>query len=228
MEKGARCREEKTMYKPLEKARKDPDSMKGRVLAAARKLFGAYGYHGATTRMIAKEVGIDISTLYYHWGEKKDLFEAVIVDVKDSWRAMVQDLGARTMGKPLYERYAIAIDSLCDFLIMHPEVPNLILFQHFGKTKQEFDEDLRSPVTLNEVASAMGFALEDREFSNKVKAGILAVWFSIFSFVAGKKDIKAIFEMDDAQYAQMIKDTMKRILIPDFGRKKKTARAMEK
>jgi len=216
------------MYKPLEKARKDPDSMKGRVLAAARKLFGAYGYHGATTRMIAKEVGIDISTLYYHWGEKKDLFEAVIVDVKDSWRAMVQDLGARTMGKPLYERYAIAIDSLCDFLIMHPEVPNLILFQHFGKTKQEFDEDLRSPVTLNEVASAMGFALEDREFSNKVKAGILAVWFSIFSFVAGKKDIKAIFEMDDAQYAQMIKDTMKRILIPDFGRKKKTARAMEK
>jgi TetR/AcrR family transcriptional regulator, regulator of cefoperazone and chloramphenicol sensitivity len=214
------------MYKPLEKARKDPESMKGRVLAAARKLFGEYGYHGTTTRMIAKEVGIDISTLYYHWGEKKDLFESVIVDVKDSWRLMIKDLETQTKDKPLYERYAVAIDYLCDFLISHPEVPNLILFQHFGKTKQEFDDQLRSPVTLNEVASAMGFTLEDKEFSNKVKAGILAVWFSIFSFVAGKKDIRPIFEMDEAQYAQMIKDTMKRILIPNFGRKGKPPGAL--
>jgi AcrR family transcriptional regulator len=29
--------------------------------------------------MIAQEVGIDISTLHYHWGEKKDLYEAVIL-----------------------------------------------------------------------------------------------------------------------------------------------------
>jgi AcrR family transcriptional regulator len=36
----------------------------------ARKIFGEYGFHGTTTRMIAQEVGIDISTLHYHWGEK--------------------------------------------------------------------------------------------------------------------------------------------------------------
>ncbi|MBW1801886.1 MAG: helix-turn-helix transcriptional regulator, partial [Deltaproteobacteria bacterium] len=36
--------------------------MKGRILSAARRIFGEYGFHGATTRMIAQEVGIDIST----------------------------------------------------------------------------------------------------------------------------------------------------------------------
>ena len=70
--------------------------MKARVLAAARKLFGQYGYHGTTTRMIAKEVGIDISTLYYHWGEKKDLFESVVVDVIDDYRAMIKNLETKT------------------------------------------------------------------------------------------------------------------------------------
>ena len=80
------------MYKPLEKARKYPDSIKAKVLSAARKLFGEYGFHGTTTRMIAKEVGIDISTIYYHWGEKKDLFESVILDVQENYRSMLNEL----------------------------------------------------------------------------------------------------------------------------------------
>ena len=209
------------MYKQLEKARKDPGSMKAKVLKAARKLFGQYGYHGTTTRMIAKEVGIDISTLYYHWGEKKDLFESVIMDVIDDYRGVVKNLEEKTTGKPLYDRYELAIDVLCDFLLSHPEVPNLMLFQMFSKTKQEFDANLRSAVTLNDVAHAMGFQLEDKASSDKVKAGILAVWFSIFSFVAGEKDIRPLFEMNRDEYSRLIKDTIKRLLIPTFGRKPK-------
>ncbi len=211
------------MYKPLEKARKDPDSMKARVLSAARNLFGQYGYHGTTTRMIAKEVGIDISTLYYHWGEKKDLFESVLVDVIDDYRAMIKELEARTKGKPLYDRYEVAIDHICDFLISRPEVPNLMLFQMFSKTKQKFDNDLRSPVTLNEVAEAMGFPLGDKESSNKVKAGMLATWFSVFSFIAGEKEVRPIFDIDHDEYGRLVRDTMKRILIPNYDRKSRQA-----
>ena len=71
------------MATPLEKARKAHDSMKARILRAARRIFGEYGFHGTTTRMIAQEVGIDISTLYYHWGEKGDLYEAVVLDINE-------------------------------------------------------------------------------------------------------------------------------------------------
>ena len=63
----------KAMETALEKARKDPESMKARILNVARRIFGEYGFHGTTTRMIAQEVGIDISTLHYHWGGKEDL-----------------------------------------------------------------------------------------------------------------------------------------------------------
>jgi len=74
------------MATPLEKARKDPGSMKAKILKVARRVFGEYGFHGTTTRMIAQEVGIDISTLHYHWGDKADLYEAVILDISENLR----------------------------------------------------------------------------------------------------------------------------------------------
>jgi TetR/AcrR family transcriptional regulator, regulator of cefoperazone and chloramphenicol sensitivity len=207
------------MTNALEKAKKDPDSMKAKVLSAARKLFGEYGYHGTTTRMIAKEVGIDVSTLYYHWGEKKDLFESVIIDLQNDYRTIVKEIEGEARDKPLYDRYAVAIDRMCDFLSSHPEGPNLRLFLLFGKTKQKFETEMISPSPLEEMAQAMGFRMEDREFSNKVKAGVLAVWFSVFSFFAGEHQIRPLFNMEPEEYLKMVKETMKRILIPGYGSK---------
>ena len=209
------------MSKPLEKARKDPDSIKAKVLLAARKLFGEYGYHGTTTRMIAKEVGIDISTLYYHWGEKKDLYEAVILDVRTDFMKTITDIEEKAKDKPLNERYDIAIDSICEFLDSNPEGPNIMLFHLFSKLKLSLDPDLGSSKPLEEVGVVMGFDMNDQEFSRKVKAGMLAGWFSLFSFFAGEDYIRPILEMDHDDYKILVKDTMKRILVPGNYRREK-------
>ena len=96
------------MSTPLEKARKDPESMKARILTIARRIFGEYGFHGTTTRMIAQKVGIDISTLHYHWGGKKDLYESVVVDInKDLGQELIEAEKA-IHGLPLAERLAIS------------------------------------------------------------------------------------------------------------------------
>ena len=89
------------MRTPLEKAHRDPESMKAKILTAARRIFGEYGFHGTTTRMIAKEVGIDISTLHYHWGEKKDLYEAVILDVNRDLGQQLGEVEKIVHGRPL-------------------------------------------------------------------------------------------------------------------------------
>ena len=86
------------MASPLEKARKDPESMKARILKSARRRFGEYGYHGTTTRMIAQDVGIDISTLHYHWGEKADLYESVVLDIHDDLREKLVEVEKRLRG----------------------------------------------------------------------------------------------------------------------------------
>jgi len=116
----------------LERARRDPHSMKAKILDSARKIFGKYGYNDTTTRMIAKDVGIDISTLYYHWGEKQDLYEAVLADVGDEIQEKLNEIERNVSGQSLTRRLETALDMMCDYLFSHSEVPNLILFGYFN------------------------------------------------------------------------------------------------
>nr|NIR15682.1 TetR/AcrR family transcriptional regulator [Desulfobacterales bacterium] len=111
--------------------------MKAKILKVARRVFGEYGFHGTTTRMIAQEVGIDISTLHYHWGDKADLYEAVILDISENLRQQLTEVEKVIHGLPLEERMNIAIDMMTDYLFEYPEISNLILFRYFRKTRNE-------------------------------------------------------------------------------------------
>ena len=73
----------------LEKARSQPDGHSAAILAAARKVFAQRGYHGASTRAIASEVGLDVSTLYYHWGSKRELFDGVLMDLQERFSQLL-------------------------------------------------------------------------------------------------------------------------------------------
>jgi AcrR family transcriptional regulator len=48
------------------------------ILDAAKPVFGALGYHLATTREIASAAGVSEALLYQHFPGKRQLFEAVI------------------------------------------------------------------------------------------------------------------------------------------------------
>jgi AcrR family transcriptional regulator len=48
------------------------------ILEAAKPVFGASGYHAATTREIAAAAGVSEALLYQHFPGKRQLFEAVI------------------------------------------------------------------------------------------------------------------------------------------------------
>ena len=48
-----------------------------RILDEAERLFAELGYNGVSIRMIAGAARANISSVYYHFGSKKDLLEAV-------------------------------------------------------------------------------------------------------------------------------------------------------
>jgi AcrR family transcriptional regulator len=154
------------MATPLEKAHKDPESMKARILAAACRIFGEYGFHGTTTRMIAQEVGIDISTLHYHWGEKKDLYEAVILDINKDLGQKLIDVEKIIHGLPLGERMAIAIDTMTDYFFARPEISNIMLFRYIAKTRDNVD--LRVPEFTADIARSMGLTRKSFNFGDSI------------------------------------------------------------
>lgn len=205
------------MVTPLEKARKDPDSMKGKILKAARRVFGEYGFHGTTTRMIAREVGVDISTLYYHWGEKGDLYGAVILDITDDLRVKLEEVEKVIHGKPLETRMDIAIDMMTDHLVERPEISNLILFRYFGKTRNQNGFDFDVPEFISDIALSMNLCRDKENVSAGVRMQVLAIMNSIHNFISGENFFRPMLALERDEYIQMVKETLKFILIPAFS-----------
>jgi len=204
------------MSTPLEKARRDPESMKARILDVARRIFGEYGFHGTTTRMIAQEVGIDISTLHYHWGGKKDLYEAVVVDINKDLGQKLIETEQMIHGRPLAERLDVSIDRMTDYLFDHPEVSNLILFRYFGKTRYEGNLDFSVPEFTADIARSMGLARDRKNVPPETVMKVLAVMNSIHNFISGENFFRPMVKVERERYIALVKETLKFIHIPAF------------
>ena len=204
------------MRTALEKARKDPESMKARILAAARDVFGEYGFHGTTTRMIAKKVGIDISTLHYHWGDKKDLYEAVILDMnRDLGRELIE-VEKNIHGCPLGERIKISINMMTDYLFAHPEISNLVLHRYFSKTRHEMIIDVKVPEFTGDIARSMGLTKDAKKTPPRGMLEVLTVMNGIHNFVSGENFFRPMVKLDRKEYIEMVKETLQFVLIPGF------------
>ncbi len=197
------------MASSLEKAKQNPDSMKAKILTAARKIFGEYGFHGTTTRMIAKAVNIDISTLYYHWGEKGDLYEAVIMDVSDGLRQKLIDVEKIVKGRPLRERIEIAVDEMADYLFEHPEISNLTLFRYFTKTRHGSILDFKVPEYINDIAYSMGLAEDRKNVPADATMKVLSIMNAIHNFVSGENFFRPMMKMEREEYIKEAKETLK-------------------
>jgi len=197
------------MASSLEKAKQNPDSMKAKILTAARKIFGEYGFHGTTTRMIAKAVEIDISTLYYHWGEKGDLYEAVIMDINDGLRQKLIEVEKIIKGRPLSERLKISIDEMADYLFAHPEISNLTLFRYFTKTRYGSAIDFKVPEFISDIAYSMGLSKDRKNVPDDARMKVLYIMNAIHNFVSGENFFRPMMELDRKSYIKLSKETLK-------------------
>ncbi len=204
------------MPTPLEKARKDPGSMKARILDAARDLFAEYGFHGVTTRMIAKEVEIDISTLHYHWGDKENLYEAVIEDLNDSIDQKLKEIEKIVRGKSLSYRLEVAIDVMCDYLFSMPAQAKLVMSSQFLKTRSPGVAEDRMVDQVSNIALAMGLVTDKKDVPAAANARVVAVSTAIYIFTAGEESIRKLLKVGHNNYMDVVKETLKFILIPAF------------
>ncbi len=204
------------MASPLEKARKDPESVKAKILLAARRIFGVYGFHGTTIRMVAQELGMDISTLHYHWGDKRDLYEAVVLDINHDLGQNLINVEKMIHGLALPDRLAISIDYMTEYLFAHPEISNLIIFRYFGKTREEAGIDFKVPEFTYDIARSMGLVKNKKNVSSHVMLMVLALMNSMHCFISGEDFFRPIVALNRKEYIAEAKKALKFIHIPAF------------
>src|SRR5438477_13030143 len=107
----------------LDKAREDPSGTPARILDAAEDVFAEQGYGAASTREMARRAGVPFGALHYHWGSKRQLWEAVFKRLGERTRdTLMRNLvPGRTPGEPLDN----LTDAFFAMLIAHPNTTRL-------------------------------------------------------------------------------------------------------
>lgn len=144
-----------------------PEDTKARILAAAAEEFASIGYAGARVDEIAKRAGINKAMLYYHVGDKQQLYATVLIDTVD--RVPVALRNAIDQAHSPSEKLQCLLDTLAQLGTSNP---------HFV------------PIMLREIASG-GATLPDEMLARM--AGI----FRVVAEVLGEGTRKKTFRKTD-------------------------------
>ena len=68
---------------------------RARLIAAARRAFGEKGYAEASMDDLTAQAGLTRGALYHHFGDKKGLLEAVILQIDSEMAARLEAISAR-------------------------------------------------------------------------------------------------------------------------------------
>jgi AcrR family transcriptional regulator len=107
----------------LLKTIEDPRGTAAKILDAAEHAFAEHGYAGTSTRAIARRAGVPFGALHYHWGSKKQLWEAVFRRLAERTRdTIIRNFEpGRTLGEVLDH----LVDAFLDFFTAHRTVVRL-------------------------------------------------------------------------------------------------------
>jgi AcrR family transcriptional regulator len=95
---------------------------RGGLVRAARELFAARGYNSTSIGALAAAAGVTRGALYHHFVDKRELFEAVVLDVQDEVVAATRRSASGRRGDPL----ASAIDRFL-VAVSDPQVQQILL-----------------------------------------------------------------------------------------------------
>jgi AcrR family transcriptional regulator len=104
-----------------------------RILDAATRLFAERGYDGVSTRLLGKAVGLNIATVNYHVGGKRELFDAVMRRLREEEEQRIGGYLQRFDPEAVSDAVASTafidglIDALIDMMAEEPARPRLYL-----------------------------------------------------------------------------------------------------
>jgi AcrR family transcriptional regulator len=115
------------------KWQRDPEGMRLRILEAAKQEFAAYGLAGARVDRIAAKAGANKRMLYYHVGNKDDLYLTVLEGAYEKIRAEERALDLEHLDPP--EAIKTLIDFTWNYFLRNPEFLALLNDENLSRAK---------------------------------------------------------------------------------------------
>lgn len=114
--------------------RKPTDDIRGEILAVAEKCFGATGFRGTSINTVAAATRYTKPVLYYHFGSKAGLFNALLEGAHDECFALVVNAAGKS-GR-LEDQLVDILAELFDFLRDRQAIIRLAFATAFATEKE--------------------------------------------------------------------------------------------
>lgn len=128
-------------------------STKERLLQVAKELFAQKGFHGASTREITQRANTNLSSLYFHWQSKENLYLAVYRQLFQELLALAQEVtdlleDGLHVRKRLEEVLDPVTDRIFTFFDANPELARLNLHRVLedGALAIQIEEEFENPL----------------------------------------------------------------------------------
>ena len=115
------------------KWQRDPEGMRLRILEAAKQEFAAHGLAGARVDRIAAKADANKRMLYYHVGNKEDLYLTVLEGAYEKIRAEERGLDLEHLDPP--EAIKRLIDFTWSYFLRNPEFLALLNTENLARAK---------------------------------------------------------------------------------------------
>jgi AcrR family transcriptional regulator len=99
----------------------EPANGREAMLASAAKVFASRGFHGASMRQLAAEVGSAQSNFYNYFPGKSDILLALLREASATQMALTQAAIERA-GDDVVDRFRAAIEAFVRYYVENPEV----------------------------------------------------------------------------------------------------------
>src|SRR5262245_44977338 len=103
--------------KQVRRPRRASDDLRNDILQAASELFLAEGYQGTSVEAVIAKVGGSKRAIYSHFGGKKELFEALVMEASDK---ALEGLESDEIGSLDLESTLVAFGRQVTRVIMSP------------------------------------------------------------------------------------------------------------
>ncbi|WZO98862.1 TetR/AcrR family transcriptional regulator [Isosphaeraceae bacterium EP7] len=123
-------------------ARSEPLEVKGHIARAAARLFAAQGYDATSVREIVEEAGVAKPTLYYHFGSKEGLAQALFTLPMTSLIERLRHV-VEGPGDPVEDLEQI-FRAHFDFCQDEPDCCRFVFAVHFGPRSSSLQATLAS------------------------------------------------------------------------------------
>jgi TetR/AcrR family transcriptional regulator len=194
-------------------------NVRERILKAAREVFTVHSFKTASTRMIAKQAGVEHPMIHYYFGSKENLFYEMAESLYNETLPVLESFYEGLEGMSLHDSFALFIDRMLNYTMTTPDALRVAALNavNIGNIEEipGYRFILMSMASMRRV---MEEKLALRGSNREIEMFIYCFYSLMISFIGARSCQAQILNMNplEEKYREWVRDASMTLFYPWF------------